>query len=113
MPLSFIFYIAAMIHSRSQLPPNMFNLEGTFLGFLDPTLGQPKSILMEIEEEEIAIDLPHRLPRQGSGFLWQQLQKLQPGDRVHCIGRSHINLQAGVVQLRAYQLLSPIFTPLT
>ncbi len=84
-------------------PAGLFNLEGTFLGFLGQNLDQPESIVLEIEEEEIAIDLPKRISQLFQVPLRQQLK---PGDRIHCIGRSQVNLQAGVVHLSAYQLFS-------
>lgn len=84
-------------------PSGIFNLEGTFLGFLRQGFDQPESIVLEVEEEEIAIDLPANFS-QTSQSSWRQ--SLQPGDRIHCIGRSQLNLQAGVVNLRAYQFFT-------
>lgn len=82
-----------------QLPPLMFKLEGPILGFLGGEPHQPKSIVLEVEEEQMAIRLP--LERQNP------FQKtLKPGDRVCCIGRSQVDFQAGVIELQAYHLYS-------
>ncbi|MGP1371794.1 MAG: (2Fe-2S) ferredoxin domain-containing protein [Almyronema sp.] len=83
----------------SPMPPWMFNLEGTLLGFLGPHPDQPKSIVLEVEQEQMAIKLPKALRAN----LRQQLQL---GDRVRCIGRSHIDFDSGVIKLDAYQLFT-------
>ncbi|WP_299485634.1 (2Fe-2S) ferredoxin domain-containing protein [Acaryochloris sp. IP29b_bin.137] len=83
----------------STTPPWIFNLEGTFLGFFGNDPDQPKSLLLEVEEEEIPIKLPK--PLRAS-----LRQRLKLGDRICCIGRSQIHGEAGVIKLQAYTLFS-------
>lgn len=85
-----------MSHAQ-QLPSWMFNLEGTFLGFLGKDPDKPKSLALEVEQEEMAIQLPQELRAPLK-------QHLKPGDRIRCIGRSQIDFASGVIQLKAYQL---------
>lgn len=83
------------------LPSWLFNLEGTLLGFLDSSLDQTQSILLEVEQEAMAI----RLPKS----LWLSLRRrMKPGDRVCCIGRSEWDSQNGMIYLSAYQLFTPM-----
>ncbi|TVQ17086.1 MAG: (2Fe-2S) ferredoxin domain-containing protein [Leptolyngbya sp. DLM2.Bin15] len=81
------------------LPPWMFNLDGTFVDFLgdDPTTA--KLIRLEVEGELLAIKLRKEL--RGP---WRS--HLQPGDRLHCIGRSQLDSKTGVIKLKAYQVLT-------
>lgn len=80
-----------------RLPSWLFNLEGTLLAFIDSSLDQTQSILLEVEQEAMTV----RLPKP----LWLSLQqRIKPGDRVCCIGRSQLDTQAGVIDLSAYQL---------
>ena len=84
-------------------PSWLFNLEGTFLKFMGKDLDKPKSIVVEVEQEQMAIQLPKALRTTVRGHL-------QPGDRVHCVGRSQIDFADGIIKLQAYQLfpLSPV-----
>ena len=77
--------------------PWIFDLEGTFLGFLGETPGKVNGITLEVEEEPIPIALPKRLRH----ILQPQRQ---PGDRVRCIGRSRLDLQTKTVEFEAYQV---------
>ncbi|MEM8807032.1 MAG: (2Fe-2S) ferredoxin domain-containing protein [Cyanobacteria bacterium P01_G01_bin.38] len=81
-----------------QLPPRMFTLEGTFLGYLGKSPNKVKSIVLEVEQEQILIKLPKELRATLREY------QLQPGHRVRCIGRTQIDLKAGVIKLKAYQL---------
>jgi hypothetical protein len=83
----------------NQMPPWMFNLEGTFLGFLGNNFNKPKAIVLEVEQEKMAIKLPKDLRGPLGQFL-------RPGDRLRCIGRSQIDFKTGVIKLKAYQLFS-------
>jgi len=80
-------------------PPWLFNLEGTFLGFCGKDPDKPKSLLLEVEQEQIPIKLPKALRASLK-------QHLQLGDRVNCIGRSQIDWTTGVIRLEAYRLFS-------
>lgn len=82
-----------------QTLPRMFNLEGIFLGFLGGDPKKPKSIALETDQEQLAIQLPKELrPYIG--------RTLKLGDRLRCIGCSQIDFKAGVIKLQAYQILS-------
>lgn len=80
------------------LPPNLFVLEGVFLGWLGKHPAKIKSIVLEVEQEQLVIKLPKELR--------DSLQKyhLQPGNRIRCVGRSQIDFKTGVIKLKAYQL---------
>ncbi|MEO0985308.1 MAG: (2Fe-2S) ferredoxin domain-containing protein [Cyanobacteria bacterium J06639_14] len=78
----------------------IFNLEGTLLGFLGGDFGKPKSIILEVEEEQIVIKLPKEL--RPSIQRWVKV-----GDRLQCVGRSRIDFKAGVIKLKAYQVFYP------
>lgn len=83
----------------TQMPPWMFNLDGTFLGFLIHAPGQPPYLALDVEQEQMAIQLP--LP------LWESLQPLlTPGARIRCIGRSQLDFQAKTLKLSAYQVFA-------
>jgi (2Fe-2S) ferredoxin len=81
----------------TQMPPRMFSLEGTFLGFLGGTSKKPKSLVLDVDREHIAIKLPKELrasiPRSAV-----------VGDRMRCIGCSQVDFKAGVIKLKAYQI---------
>jgi hypothetical protein len=84
--------------ASTQMPPQMFHLEGTFLGFLGNDAQNPTFLVLEVEQEPITIKLPRTLqpsiPRSAV-----------VGDRLQCIGRSQIDYKAGLIKLRAYQIL--------
>lgn len=84
------------------LPARMFNLEGTFLGFLGDDTQKPKSIILEVEQEQ----MPIKLPKELRAFA---RSSLKVGDRLRCVGSSQVNFKAGVIKLKAYQVffLSP------
>ncbi|MDA0673010.1 MAG: hypothetical protein O3C67_04795 [Cyanobacteria bacterium] len=83
-----------------QSPAYWFNLDGTCRGFLGPDPGKPCSLLLEVEAEYLAVQLPPALR--------PSIQRcVQVGDRVNCVGRSHIDRQAGVITLKAYQVFVP------
>lgn len=82
-----------------QTPPWMFNLEGTFLGFLGDEPKKAKTISLEVEGELFAIKLPKEL-RSPLRF------QVQPGDRLRCIGRSQLDDKGQTVKLRAYQVFA-------
>jgi len=81
----------------TQMPPRMFSLEGTFLGFLGGDLKKPKSLVLDVDQEYVAIKLPKELrasiPRSAV-----------VGDRLRCIGCSQVDYKAGVIKLKAYQV---------
>ncbi len=81
-----------------QLPPHMFVLEGTFLGYLGKKLHKVKSIVLEVEQEQLVIKLPKELRATLHEY------GLQPGHRIRCIGRSQVDFKTGVIKLRAYQV---------
>ncbi|MBO9997803.1 MAG: (2Fe-2S) ferredoxin domain-containing protein [Cyanobacteria bacterium SID2] len=80
-------------------PPWMFNLQGTVLGFLGKNPSKPKFIVLEVEEEQLAIKLPKQLRTTLRLHL-------QTGHRIRCIGRSQIDVKAGVIRLEAYHLFT-------
>ena len=85
------------------LPPWMFNLEGTFLGYLsEENAKKAKSIVIEVAQEQLAVELPKRLRASVHRSIHQK--SLKPGDRIRCVGRSQLNFSLGVVQLKAYCL---------
>ncbi|MGD1943176.1 MAG: (2Fe-2S) ferredoxin domain-containing protein [Leptolyngbyaceae cyanobacterium] len=83
-------------------PPRIFNLEGTFLGFVGGDSRKVKSIILEVDQEEVVIKLPKELRTYMRSAV-------RVGDRLHCIGSSQIDFKAGVIKLQAYQVffLSP------
>ena len=83
-------------------PPRIFNLEGTFLGFVGSDGRKVKSIILDVEQEEVVIKLPKELRSYMRSAV-------RVGDRLQCIGSSQIDFKAGVVKLQAYQVffLSP------
>lgn len=87
--------------SPHPMPPWLFNLDGTFLGFLGSDPSQSPYLALDVEQEQMTIQLPQD--------LWQSLQMvLRPGDRIRCIGRSQLDWQAKTLQLSAYQVLFPL-----
>jgi hypothetical protein len=79
--------------------PWIFNLEGTFLGFMDRTGAQAQYIGLEVDEESLSINV--------SGALCDRLKlALKPGDRIQCIGRSQLNFVDKAVHLEAYQIFT-------
>jgi len=83
--------------NATQMPPRMFNLEGIFLGFLGGDPRKPKSLLLGVDQEQIAIKLPKELRPSIT-------RSVSLGDRLRCIGCSQIDFKAGVIKLKAYQI---------
>jgi (2Fe-2S) ferredoxin len=81
----------------TQMPPRMFSLEGTFLGFLGGDTKKPKSFVLDIDQEHVAIKLPKELRSSIS-------RSAAVGDRLRCIGCSQVDFKAGVIKLKAYQI---------
>ncbi|MDB9525444.1 (2Fe-2S) ferredoxin domain-containing protein [Oscillatoria sp. CS-180] len=81
----------------TSMPQRMFKLEGTFQGFLGDNFKKPKFIILEVEQEQVVIKLPKELRPYARSTL-------NVGDRLYCVGRSQVDLQAGVVKLRAHQV---------
>lgn len=82
-----------------QVPPGLFNIEGTFLGFSGKKPHKPKSIVLEVEQEQLTVKLPKELRTC--------LQRhLQIGCRVRCIGSSQVDFKAGAIKLQAYQVFA-------
>lgn len=98
----------------SYTPSWLFHLEGTVVGFLDETspsglnspqncsrsrsARKPKAIVLDVEQEQLAIKLPKDLRSSLH-------QTLQPGDRVRCIGCSQLDPKTHVIKLKAYQFM--------
>lgn len=78
----------------------MFNLEGTLLGFLGGEHSKPKSVILDVEDEQIVIKLPKEL--RPSIKQWVNV-----GDRIQCVGRSQVDHKAGVIKLKAFQVFYP------
>ncbi|MEM9567213.1 MAG: (2Fe-2S) ferredoxin domain-containing protein [Cyanobacteria bacterium P01_E01_bin.34] len=85
--------------ANQPLPPWMFDLEGTFLGFLGKHPSKPKSAVLEVDGEQMTVKLPKELRHSV------QRQRFVPGDRVRCIGRSQIDFDARVIKLKAFYFL--------
>jgi (2Fe-2S) ferredoxin len=81
----------------TQMPPRMFSLEGTFLGFLGGDAKKPKSLVLDIDQEHVAIKLPKELRSSIS-------RSAAVGDRLRCIGCSQVDFKAGIIKLKAYQI---------
>lgn len=79
------------------MPARMFNLEGTFLGFIGSDPKKPKSIILEAEQEQMAIKLPKELRAYARSSL-------KVGDRLRCIGSSQVDFKARFIKLQAYQV---------
>ncbi|MGD1856942.1 MAG: (2Fe-2S) ferredoxin domain-containing protein [Leptolyngbyaceae cyanobacterium] len=85
--------------STQQLPPNMFVLEGLFLGYLSPKKKKIKALILAVDQEQCVI----KLPKEVRAAL--QSYQLQPGEPIRCIGRSRVDFKTGMIKLRAYQVL--------
>lgn len=83
--------------SAKPIAPRMFNLEGIFLGFLGGESKKPKSIILEVDQEHIAIQLPKELRAHAKSSL-------TVGDRLCCLGKSQVDFKAGIIKLKAYQV---------
>ncbi|MEM1367701.1 MAG: (2Fe-2S) ferredoxin domain-containing protein [Cyanobacteria bacterium P01_H01_bin.15] len=77
----------------------MFNLEGTCRGFIGKDLCNPKSLVLEVEQEEVAIKLAKNLRSTVRRYV-------HLGDRIRCLGYSQVDLKSGIVKLKANQLFS-------
>ncbi|MGP1385332.1 MAG: (2Fe-2S) ferredoxin domain-containing protein [Thainema sp.] len=82
-----------------QVPSGLFSIEGTFLGFLGKKPDKPRSIILEVEQEQLTIKLPKELRTCLQ-------QHLQIGCRVRCIGSSQVDFEAGAIRLKAYQVFA-------
>ncbi|NER79045.1 MAG: hypothetical protein F6K42_05585 [Leptolyngbya sp. SIO1D8] len=87
------------MHHPHPMPPWMFVLDGTFLGFLGNELTPATHLTLDVEQEHIPIKLP-------SNFQHTRPQWLQPGVQIRCIGRSQLDTQAKMLKLNAYQVFS-------
>ena len=83
--------------STSPPLPWIFDLEGTILGFLGKNPFKLKYLTLEVEQETMTVTLPKQLHSHGL--------KLQPGDRVRCIGCSRLNFTDKTIELEAFQIL--------
>ncbi|WOD40135.1 (2Fe-2S) ferredoxin domain-containing protein [Nodosilinea sp. E11] len=81
----------------TSLPPWMFNLDGTFLGFVEADPIKVKTICLEVDGEVLAI----KLRKEVRALL---RSRLQPGDYLRCIGRSE--LDGDIIKLKAYQVFT-------
>lgn len=91
--------------ATTTLPPWMFNLDGTFLGFAGDDPARAKAIYLDVEGEWLTI----KLPRPVRDVL---KSRLQPGDYLRCIGRTEFD--GSTIKLKAHQvfmLLPPRPTP--
>lgn len=91
--------------AKTTLPPWMFNLDGTFLGFVGDDPARAKAIYLEVEGEWLTI----KLPKEVRTVL---KARLQPGDYLRCIGRTEFD--GHTIKLKAHQvfvLLPPRPTP--
>ncbi|MFH7243456.1 MAG: hypothetical protein ACHWZW_11455 [Spirulina sp.] len=82
------------------MPPWMFSLDGTFLGFGDGGSQWPKHLHLDVDGEVLAI----QIRRELRPLLNAQLQ---PGDRLRCIGRSQIHSKTGMIALKANHVFRP------
>ena len=87
------------MNPSQQMPPWMFILDGTFLGFLDSDRIQTTYLTLDVEQEQMDIQLPQELRR--SSLDW-----LRPGDQIRCIGQSQLDFHSKTLKLSAYQVLS-------
>jgi (2Fe-2S) ferredoxin len=78
-------------------PSRMFNLEGTLIGFLGDDARHPKSIALDVDQEQLAVQLPKELRASAQSYL-------KPGDRVRCVGCTRVDFKAGIIKLKAYQI---------
>ncbi|MGF1517739.1 MAG: (2Fe-2S) ferredoxin domain-containing protein [Nodosilinea sp.] len=84
------------------LPPWMFNLDGTFLGFVEADPAKAKTIRLDVDGEVLTIKLRKDVRRVLRS-------RLQPGDYLRCIGRS--DLDGDTIKLKAHQVFT-LLTPL-
>ncbi|MEM1251217.1 MAG: (2Fe-2S) ferredoxin domain-containing protein [Cyanobacteria bacterium P01_H01_bin.21] len=85
--------------NTQHLPPYMFSLEGNFLGYLGKSPTKIKALILEFEQEQLAIKLPKPLR------MSLQAHNLQLGDQIRCIGRSQVDFKSGVIKLKAYHVV--------
>ncbi|MEA5448108.1 hypothetical protein VB780_05970 [Leptolyngbya sp. CCNP1308] len=83
--------------AETTLPPWMFNLDGTFLNFVEADPIKAKTIRLEVEGEVLAIKLRKEVRRVLRS-------RLQPGDYLRCIGRSE--LDGDTIKLKAHQVFT-------
>ena len=81
------------------LPPYMFNLEGNFLGYLGTAPNKQKALVLDFEQEQLTIKLPKSVRTSLQAY------DLQMGDPIQCIGRSQVDLSAGIIKLKAYYVM--------
>ncbi|HIK39874.1 (2Fe-2S) ferredoxin domain-containing protein [Thermoleptolyngbya sp. M55_K2018_002] len=81
--------------------PWLFNLDGTFLGFVGADSTTAKAIYLDVEGEVLTI----KLPKKGRTTLRSHLK---PGDYLRCLGRT--KLDGSTIKLKAYHILT--FPPL-
>ncbi len=79
------------------LPPWMFTLDGTFLGFIGDDLAKAKSIHLEVDGEVFTVKVRKELREILRS-------RLQPGDHLRCIGRSE--LDGDTIKLKAHQVFT-------
>jgi (2Fe-2S) ferredoxin len=84
--------------------PWVFNVEGTFLGLLGEPPEHVTAIVLDVDQEKMAIALPDHLCNAVKHSVRRRTLRL--GDRVRCIGRSRLDFPAGVIQLKAYCLFT-------
>ncbi len=84
------------------LPPWMFTLDGTFVGFVEDNPAKAKTIQLDVDGEVLTIKLRKELRRLLRS-------RLQPGDYLRCIGRSE--LDGNTVKFKAHQVFT-LLTPL-
>jgi (2Fe-2S) ferredoxin len=84
----------------STSPPvssRLFNLEGKLIGFLGGKVHKPKSLILEVEHEQLSVQLPKELRSHVQSYL-------QPGDRISCVGFTEVDYKAGLIKLKASQV---------
>lgn len=84
------------------LPPWMFNLDGTFLGFVEDDPAKAKTIRLEVDGEVLTIKLRKEVRRVLRSHL-------QPGDYLRCMGRSE--LDGNSIKLKAHQVFTLLLPP--
>ncbi len=83
--------------NAQHLSSRHFNLEGTLIGFLGGKANKPKSLILEVEQEQLTIQLPKELRSHVQHYL-------RLGDRVACVGATHVDYKAGIIKLKAAQV---------
>lgn len=89
----------ACLPQTQSAPAWRFNLEGTLVAFLGDDIERPRSLVLEIEQENIAICLPERLRSIVK-------HRLKLGESIGCVGHSCLDRVGGVVRFYAYRLCS-------